>query len=156
MSTLCIIPCGNKKIWNVNPDTGPTKARNVYIGGFAKKCREWAETFYPNSWCILSAKYGFLFPDDIVPGPYNASFKDKNGIPIHELEEQVEDYGLDVYDEIVVLGGKFYVNTIKRIFKTKKITTPLDGCKGIGYMMKKLKDEIEAEGGEIKIWKKIL
>ena len=56
MKTLCIIPCGSKKIWDKYPDLGPQKARDVYIGPFAKKCREYAETFYGESFCILSAK----------------------------------------------------------------------------------------------------
>ena len=62
MKTLCIVSCGNRKIWDKNPKAGPTKAECVYIGPFAKKCREYALRFYPSSWYILSAKYGFLFP----------------------------------------------------------------------------------------------
>jgi len=76
MKTLCIVPCGNRKIWDKNPNAGPTKVEHVYIGPFAKKCREYAMRFYPSSWCILSAKYGFLFPNDIVPIPYNVSFNE--------------------------------------------------------------------------------
>ena len=60
-----------RKIWDINPFAGPTKAKYVYVGPFAKKCKEYAQKFYPSSWCTLSAKYGFLFPNDIVPGPYN-------------------------------------------------------------------------------------
>jgi len=73
IKVLCIIPCGNRKIWDKNPNAGPTRAKDVYIGPFAKKCKEYAEKFYLSSWCILSAKYGFLFPDDIVPGSYNVT-----------------------------------------------------------------------------------
>jgi len=62
MRTLCVIPCGKTKIWDKKPDAGSTNARDVYIGPFAKKCREYAEKFYSTSWCILSAKHGFLFP----------------------------------------------------------------------------------------------
>ncbi|MCK4359153.1 MAG: hypothetical protein KAW92_10520 [Candidatus Cloacimonetes bacterium] len=147
MNTLCIIPCGSKKIWDKNSDIGPTKAKDVYIGVFAQKCRDWAKLFYPNTWCILSAKYGFLFPNDIVPGPYNVSFKnvDLNQITIHELRKQVEEKNLNEYDQIVVLGGKFYVDKIKRLFKNAEIITPLAGCKGIGYIISKLKTEIDKE-----------
>jgi hypothetical protein len=145
MKTLCIVPCGKRKIWDGEPEAGPTKARCVYIGRFATKCREYAEEFYPTSWCILSAKYGFLFPDDIVPGPYNVSFNSKstNPISLSELSCQIIKKGLNTFDRIVVLGGGNYVNMIKAVFSQKEIHTPLSGCHGIGYMMRKLKGSIQ-------------
>jgi len=43
--------------------------------------------------CILSAKYSFLFSNDIVPGTYNVSFNDRktNPIAIKELSAQVKE-----------------------------------------------------------------
>jgi len=145
MKTLCVVPCGNKKIWDKNPNAGPTKAKYVYIGPFAKKCREYAMRFYPSSWCILSAKYGFLFPNDIVPGLYNVSFNDRKANPIttKELSAQVKEKELDSYGQIVILGGKNYVEMANRVFSSKEILTPLSNCKGIGYMMGKLNDAIK-------------
>ena len=144
MKNLCIVPCGSKKIWSKNPKLGPTKARNVYIGPFAKKCREYAEKFYPSSWCILSAKYGFLLPDDVTPGPYNVSFNDRktNPISLKNLSKQTEQKKIDKYKNVVVLGGKNYVEIAKQVFIGKTVLKPLSGCKGIGYMMKKLNDAI--------------
>jgi len=141
---LCIIPCGNRKIWDKNPNAGPTRARDVYIGPFAKKCKEYAEKFYPSSWCILSAKYGFLFPDDMVPGPYNVTFNDKrtNPISVEELSKQVKEKGLDKYEKILVLGGKKYVSVVRKVFSKKKIYVPLEGYKGIGYMMNRINKAI--------------
>ena len=49
MSTLCIVPCGRKKIWDKFPNHGPTEAKFVYIGPFASKCKEYAEMFFPSS-----------------------------------------------------------------------------------------------------------
>ncbi len=145
MKTLCIVPCGSSKIWDKKPNAGPTKARDVYIGPFAKKCREYAEKFFPSSWCILSAKYGFLFPDEIVQGPYNVSFNNKstNPISLNELSNQIIEKGLDTFERIVVLGGRNYVNMIKEVFYPKEIHTPLTDCQGIGYMMGKLNDSIQ-------------
>jgi hypothetical protein len=145
MNTLCIIPCGKRKIWDNEPDAGPTNARCVYIGPFAKKCREYAERFYPTSWCILSAKYGFLFPDDIVPETYNVTFKKKSTNPISqdELSNQIIEKELNKFDRIVVLGGKDYVNIIKEVFPKKKIHAPLTNCHGIGDMMGRLNDAIQ-------------
>jgi len=145
MKTLCIVPCGNRKIWDKNPNAGPAKARCVYVGPFAKKCREYAEKFYPSSWCILSAKYGFLFPDDTVPSSYNVSFNNKstNPISLNELSNQIIEKGLNTFDRIVVLGGKNYVNMIKAVFHQKIIHTPLTDFQGIGYMMGRLNDSIQ-------------
>jgi hypothetical protein len=140
MQTLCIVPCGSKKIWDKIPNAGPTPARNVYIGGFAKKCREYAEKFYPASWCILSAKYGFIFPDEIIPEPYNVSFNRKSSGPIStpDLIAQTCRKGLKNFDEIIVLGVKNYVQFARQVFPNKTIVAPLSGCRGIGYMMEKL------------------
>ena len=123
------------------------KARNVYIGPFATKCKEYAERFYSSSWVILSAKYGFLFPEDFVPGPYNVSFNEKNTNPItvRELRTQAERKGLYGYEKIVVLGGKNYTQIVKDIFLGKEIYAPLSGCRGIGYMIGKLNDAIKRE-----------
>jgi len=117
----------------------------VYIGPFAKKCREYAMRFYPSSWCILSAKYGFLFPNDIVPGLYNVRFNDRKTNPIttKELSAQVKEKELDSYGQIVILGGKNYVEMANKVFSSKEILTPLSDCKGIGYMMGKLNDAIK-------------
>lgn len=144
MKSLCIVPCGSKKIWSKNLKAGPTIARNVYIGPFAKKCQAYAEKFYPSSWCILSAKYGFMFPDDVIPGPYNVSFNDKrtNPISLKDLARQAEQKKIDKYKSVVVLGGKNYLNIVKLVFIAKNIIAPLSDCKGIGYMMGKLNDAI--------------
>lgn len=61
MKTLCIVACGKRRIWDKNPNAGPTKAEYVYIDLLAKKCIKYAKKFYPFSQCILSAKYDFLF-----------------------------------------------------------------------------------------------
>ena len=146
MTTLCITPCGKKKIWLKYPKAGPTEAKKVYTGPFAKKCKEYAENFYPDSWCILSAKYGFLFPEDIVPESYNVSFNDigTNPITLKELKIQIEEKDIEDFDEFVVLGGKNYVKIISDLLPNKYIQKPLEGCKGNGYMMglinKALKD----------------
>lgn len=147
MGTLCIVPCGKMKIWDKTPNAGPTYARDVYIGTFAKKCREYAEKFYPKSWLIISAKYGFLWPEDVVNGPYDVCFHDKksNSISIEELKKQIKEKNLDKYDKIIVLGGKYYTEMIKNVFSTKEIVNPLYGCKGIGYMMAKLNESIKNE-----------
>ncbi len=144
MKTLCIVPCGSKKVWAKFPQAGPMPARDVYTGPFARKCREYAETFYPSSWCILSAKHGFLFPDDVVPGPYEVTFNDRETNPIGkaELVIQASRMAMGNYDRIVILGGRNYVGLVKKVFEGKTICAPLSDCRGIGYMMGKLNTAI--------------
>lgn len=144
MKTLCIITCGFKKIWDINPHAGPTKAKDVYHGVFARKCQQYAEMFYPDSWCILSAKYGFLFPGDMVSGPYNVTFNDKktNPISLEDLSRQTKDKGLDQYEEIIALCGKNYTARISEVFSGENILAPLRNCKGMGYMMGKMNEAL--------------
>ncbi|AGK61354.1 hypothetical protein Asulf_01363 [Archaeoglobus sulfaticallidus PM70-1] len=147
---LCVVPCGSMKIWHKNPDAGPTKAKDVYIGLFARTCIEYAEKFYPNNYVILSAKYGFLSPDELIPEDYNVTFNDPktNPIGVEELRKQVEEKGLMKYDEIVVVAGSNYVNIAKRVFAGKKILTPLKGLGGMGPMISAMKKAIR-DGKEL-------
>jgi len=141
---LCIVPCGMRKIWHINPNAGPTKARRAYIGAFSMACIEYAEKFYPESYVILSAKYGFLYPDEVVPGPYNVTFKDPstNPISIEELRKQAEKKRLMEYDEIVVIAGKSYVKIVKEVFKGKKVITPLSRFTNMGSMISALRKAV--------------
>lgn len=147
MKTLCVISCGENKIWDKNPNAGPVKAKDVYIGHFSIKCKQYAEKFYADSWCYLSAKYGFVFPEEKIPGPYNVSFNNNKTHPIEidDLILQIKQKGLNDYDKIVILGGKSYTEVINKTFKGKIIYNPLTNCKGLGYMMRKLNDLIRMD-----------
>lgn len=59
---------------------------------------------------ILSAKYGFLDPTDVISGPYETTFKRRsmNPIGMEALRQQVQQMGLDRYGEVIGLGGKEY------------------------------------------------
>ena len=140
MRTICIIPCGSKKIWDKFPHAGPTPARDVYIVAFAGKCQEYAQTFYPDSYYILSAKYGFLSPDELIPQPYNVTFKDisTNPISVSQLAAIAREKGFADVDQIVVLAGKDYVRILRAVFPKTKIIEPLNGCRGIGEMMSRV------------------
>jgi len=144
MKTLCIVPCGKRKIWDKIPDAGPQKAKDVYTGPYASKCIQYAQIFHPNSWCILSAKYGFLFPDEIIPGPYEVTFKKKSTRPISKdcLLDQVQDKKLNHFMKIIVLGGKVYCDFIDELFKGKTIIKPLTG-KTLGLAINLLNEAIK-------------
>lgn len=81
----------------------------------------------------------------MVSGQYNISFNDikTNPITLKKLSSQVVEKRLDNFEKIEVLGGKNYVNIIKKVFSEKDICIPLSDCKGIGYMISKLNDAIK-------------
>jgi len=121
-------------------------ARHVYAGPFATKCKMYAERFYSDSWSILSAKYGFLFPDDIVPGPYEMTFckPNTNPISLDVLRGQVIKKGLDRYSAVVVLGGRRYASIVAQAIPRAPLSVPLQGCGGIGMMMHHLKSALSS------------
>jgi hypothetical protein len=74
-------------------------------------------------WVILSAKYGFLRPADVVLGPYETTFKRRSTNPIGPvaLREQVEHMRLGRYDEVIGLGGKEYRAAIEAAFEGTRV-----------------------------------
>ena len=137
MKTLCIASCGKSKIWEKLPQAGPTPAKNVYVGPFSGACGRYAEKFHSGSWCILSAKYGFVFPDEPIPESYNVSFNNRRSNPISaaELCKQAQEKGLLEYDRIVVMGGANYRKMMALVFKGKQLVFPLQGMKAMGPMI---------------------
>ncbi len=71
--TLVVVPCGRSKIWDTQPDRGPTGAADAYIGTLFNLNRTYAERF-GDAWVVLSAKYGFVEPEFEIPGPYDVTF----------------------------------------------------------------------------------
>ncbi|AGE78733.1 TPA: DUF6884 domain-containing protein [Bacillus thuringiensis] len=149
MKRLCIIPCGKKKIWDKHSDYGPMEAKDVYISPFGKACQAYATMFFEN-WVILSAKHGFLRPSDIVLENYDLAFDSKSDevISIEQLQKQMVDKSLLQFDEIVLLAGKKHKKVVTKLYPEEMITYPLEGCKGIGYMLQRLKEAVK-EGEEI-------
>lgn len=145
MKQLCVIPCGNKKIWDKEPHLGQVEAENAYTGTFHLLCRQYAEMFF-DDWVILSAKHGFLFPDDLVPGNYNVSFsmKTEEVITLEKLQKQADEKNLHQFEEFVVLGGKKFRPVAENTLKGKFIY-PLQNCRGIGYMQQMLKKAVLTE-----------
>ncbi|UAL54058.1 hypothetical protein LIT32_09820 [Bacillus sp. CMF21] len=142
MKQLCVIPCGNKKIWDKEPHLGKVEAQNAYTGTFHLLCRQYAEKFF-DDWVILSAKHGFLLPEDFVPGNYNVSFsmKTEEVIRLEELNMQAYEKNLHQFNKFVVLGGKKFRPIIETAVEGEYIY-PLQGCTGIGYMQQMLKKAV--------------
>lgn len=144
MPTLVVISCGDAKIWKKNPLTGPTPAKAAYISNYFKLNRKYAEKF-SDSWLILSAKYGFIEPDFVIPEEYNVTFKDKSTKPISisQLKNQVRTKQLDRFDRIVVIGGSAYVKKVRAAFANTacQVIAPVEGL-SIGKIMGKVKRAI--------------
>lgn len=115
--TLVIVPCGVQKIWDKQPQTGPTAAKHAYVSGVFKLNRQYAERF-GDQWVILSAKYGFIDPDFVIPEAYEVTFKRKSTSPITpvELSAQVSRLHLGEFGIVVGLGGKEYRSAIAAAF----------------------------------------
>ncbi len=143
--TLVIVPCSARKIWDKNPSIGPVKAKEAYIGPLFKLAKRYAEALGCD-WIILSAKYGFIEPDYIIPGNYNVTFRDpkSNPISVDYLRKQVIDKKLYKYGRIVVLGSKYYSSIVRRVFSefNVEVEAPLEGLP-IGKMLSKLKEMTE-------------
>lgn len=140
---LIIVPCGQGKIWDKKM-VGAVAAREAYTGSPFKVNREYAERF-SDRWVILSAKYGFIPPDFMIPGPYNVTFKKKSTRPISiaVLKEQIKDQGLDSSQTIIGLGGKDYRTVIEQVFGVGiNLVFPFSGLP-IGKMMQATKRAIE-------------
>lgn len=115
---LVIVPCGQKKVWAKQPDAGASVARDAYVGSPFTVNRRFAESF-GESWIILSAKYGFIAPDFVIPGPYDTTFNWKSSGPVsmERLQEQVREHHLDRYRHVVGLGGKEYRRAVEAAFE---------------------------------------
>lgn len=119
--TLCVVPCSDSKI-----DYGPISVEKLYATSHSSfpQISRYAKTFHSNSWVILSAKYGFLFPDEIVCGPYNMTFdSDINRqkgltITVRMLKEQAKRKGLTEYERVLVLTPVRYYKRVEAVFRT--------------------------------------
>jgi hypothetical protein len=143
---LVIVPCGQQKIWGKLSGAGGTAARDAYTGSPFKVNRAYAEQF-ARTWLVLSAKYGFIEPSFVIPGPYNVTFKKKSSGPISflDLRSQVREMSLDSFESVVGLGGKEYREAIEASFAGSSVLLhfPFSGLK-IGKAMQMTKRAIEA------------
>ncbi len=149
---LVVIPCGKRKIWDKYPDAGPQKARNAYTGPYFIVNRQYADNRHCD-WMILSPKYGFMRPDLVIPGNCDVTFNKPSTHPksVQELRRQVQEQGLSHYDEITVLGGRSYVETVRDSFSSTKakVDAPFVGPRigvQMGLIKKFLRDESSQSG----------
>lgn len=144
-NALVIVPCGSAKLWDRQPEAGPTPARDAYTGYPFRVNRAYAERFGA-CWLILSAKYGFIAPDFIIPGPYDVSFNHRASGPIatEELRCQAREQRLDRWPVVVALGGRRYREAVAAAFEGTgaAIVSPFAGLP-LGRMIRATREAIE-------------
>jgi hypothetical protein len=145
---MIIIPSGRPKIWDKSPELGAVPANKAYTGTFHQLCKEYAQLF-DSDYLILSPKFGFLYPDSLVPHTYDVRFTQKGvtkeTISLNQLQAQWQALDTSPSTEIIILGGKKFQPLMEKI-ATDSIYTfnyPLHGLGGIGYMQRALKNAIE-------------
>jgi hypothetical protein len=130
VKTLVVVPCGAAKIWKRNAGAGPTQAKHAYAGTPFKINREYAQSF-ADRWVILSAKYGFIDPEFVIPGDYNVTFNDPatGAISVTELRSQVQALGLGGFDRVVALGSRKYASNVEQAFEGfgPRVSSPVAG-----------------------------
>lgn len=91
-----------------------------------------------------------LRPNDIVLENYDLAFDSKSDeiISMEQLKQQMIEKDLIHFDEIVLLAGKKHKKVVTQLYPEEIITHPLAGCKGIGYMLQRLKGAV-GEGREL-------
>jgi len=140
LKLLVVVPCGQAKVWKKEPNHGPAKAKNAYTGAPFKVNKAFAEKF-ADKWIILSAKYGFIDPEFIIPKDYNVTFKRPSTDPINtdDLLKQLKQKNLNSYDIVIALGGEDYSSIVKKVFKNiSKVIAPTEGLP-IGKAMGRVK-----------------
>lgn len=117
---LVIISCGKAKIWQKNPAAGPTPAREAYISPVFKVSRQYPEKF-GEQWLVISAKYGFIEPDFLIPENYDVKMGDEGSISVDKLRRQVKEKRLNRFQQIEVIGSKNYYDIVRRAFEGENI-----------------------------------
>lgn len=132
-STLIIVPCSARKVWQKNPKACKIPAKEAYTSQLFKLHREYAETL-GTEWRILSAKYGITHPDQLVED-YDCKFDDsyldrRNWWKLEGMVRQAR--ALPHFERIVLLGGRLYREIMRKVFLgiylPKQISEPFAGC----------------------------
>lgn len=106
---IVIVSCGARK------RAEPSEAIKLYTGPYFAAMRAWAQSVVPLSHIfILSARHG-LIPSGRVIGPYEQRMNQADAVTADRVRRQATDLGL-LDDEVVVLGGKPYVQLVRSVW----------------------------------------
>ncbi|WP_241665907.1 YaaA family protein [Prescottella subtropica] len=129
---LVIVPCGATKL--STPE--PVPAGQLYTGTYHRLgLRAAAALTDPSSTRILSALHGLL-PLDRPVTPYNLRLGQPGAITTDTLRAQAAEQNLLEHPDVVLFGGRDYVDLAHRIWPHAR--TPLAGTRGIGEQQQRL------------------
>lgn len=139
MKRICLVACVSMK------RARPTEAKDLYVSPWFVKARRYAESICRN-WWILSAEYGLLHPERIVP-PYEKTLTTMRLIQRRAWAAQVRaqmERNLPNADEIVVLAGEKYREFLMPYLRARfaEVVVPMRGL-GIGHQLQFLTEALE-------------
>jgi hypothetical protein len=126
---VVVVPCGGRKL------DRPAPAGRMYVGGYHRACRAYAERVGADRVLILSARHGLLELHEVVE-PYDLRMGQKGSVDADTLREQAARLGvLDA--EVVVLGGRPYTRRALEVWPEARL--PLEGCRSMGEQLRRMK-----------------
>lgn len=131
---LILVSCVGQKL------EGSHQAKDLYISNWFKKARIYAEQ-NGDSWAIISAKYGFVFPDDEIESYEMYLPKQSKEYRLEWAKIIVERINTISPTEIEILAGKPYRQYLIPLLQYK-VVVPMEGL-GIGQQLKWLKEMID-------------
>ena len=135
---MIILPCTKSKAFNSIPTGLP--AGEAYIGQMFLKGKKFAQRV-GESYVILSAKYGWLYPHEIIYN-YEQTFK-KTKPDYLFLIKQVAEKGIKD-SRFIVLGGEVYSCVVRKCFPDAVIIEPLKGL-SLGFKLQLLGDHVKLQ-----------
>ncbi len=126
------------------------EARLLYDSTLFHKAWEYANLLKPDRIFILSAKYGIIDPETKI-STYDKTLKK---MPVSERKAWADDVitkfrdefcYIKEEDEVIILAGEVYYHYLLGKGRIEHYTLPYKewGCKGIGYILSALKQQIE-------------
>lgn len=108
-----VVPCTEEKVWNVNPETGATAAKDAYTKSVFKVWRAYAEGS-GCEWFILSTKYGLIRPHQLIES-YDVPVSSAVASPAfrQKLTQQGKELQLARFERVVLLDWERFEPLVK-------------------------------------------
>jgi hypothetical protein len=132
---LIITGCTKEKLGYTN--SIKAAAKKMYQGRLFRTVKEYAETMKLD-YVIVSAKYGLIFPDDVIEG-YEKFLQTKEDVErIRPLVEKRLKPILKNYEKILVIAGEKYREVLRNLWDERFITVKSKGYGNLCSIIKKV------------------
>jgi hypothetical protein len=103
-----VVGCSKTKIWKYRPHLGAVPAEEAYLGRDFVRGRVFGKTYFPDSWLILSAKYGLIRPSVLITD-YNVMLTSPiPGDVVSRVQYQVR--------QIVIEPGDLILHSLEELY----------------------------------------